>query len=385
MEYELIDVDSHVQERPDCWTSRMSKAKWGDRIPHIGVVENPEFALYMVSPTAKKREGWFIDGQPRSPFPSICHAAMPDRETLPAVWDEVPKMVYDARERLKAMDRDGVGAQAFYPNSAGPAGDALQALEPDLEEECARAYNDMLVDEFLAVSPRFIPLAIMVYSDIRRTVAEVERSVKRGHKGVVMISTPHQRGLPHFNDRYWDPLWATVQDLGVPVNFHGSGGSAKMLFDILPGTSSRRSRAIRGSAGFSLQAQFFCNFLFSKVLDRFPGLTFVVAESGLGWVPYVLEACDHEWEQCRLYDHGYPTRPSDLFRRNCYVDFWYEQVGLQYRHVIGVDRIMWESDFPHPTSIWPESRKHVELSLKGVPEDERRQILVENAKRVYKL
>ena len=392
MDIKRIDVDAHIQENRYTWTTRMSEKKWGDRIPQIKELTTDGSGtlmgaggMYLVEETEKPREGWYLDGVLKSPYPSICQAAMPDRETLPGRWEDVPKMVWEPNARLKAMDRDGVEKVVLYPNNSGPAGDGFQGLEPDLEADCVRAYNDMMAEDILGASDRFIPLAILPYSDIERTVGEMEYAVKRGHKGVVMISAPHQRGMPHLNERYWDPLWAMAQELDVPVNFHGSGGSYKMKMDPMPGTSSRLARALAGGTGFSLQAQFFCNFLFSGIFERFPSLTFVVAESGVGWVPYVLEACDHEWEQYRLYEQGHPQKPSEVFKKHCYVDFWYEQAGLQYRHVIGVDRIMWETDFPHPTSIWPNSSEYVTVTLEDVPEDEQRLLLYQNAERVYKV
>lgn len=393
MKYARIDVDAHIQEKPDTWTSRMSKAKWGDRIPHLEEYtpqtepgkahDSGNGHLVAWHPRSHR---WMINGRPGMPFPSLCHAVIPDHETLPARWEEVPPSVYDGRARLKAMDQDGVSCEVFYPNVTGPSADAFQGTDPDFEAECVRAYNDHQVDEFLAVSKeRFVPLTVVPYSDIERTVGEVVYSAKRGHRGAIMTSAPDQRGLPYFNDRYWDPLWATAQDLGIPINFHGSGGARRMRVDLMNGTSTRRARALTGSIGFNLQAQYMSNFLFSGVFDRFPSLTFVVAESGIGWIPYVLESCDHEWEQNQLYRQGFTRKPSEIFRQHIYVDFWYEQEGLRNRHFIGVDRLMWESDFPHPTSLFPESTKYVELSLKGVPEDERQKILVENPKRVYKL
>ena len=94
-----------------------------------------------------------------------------------------------------------------------------------------------------------------------------------------MTSAPEQRGLPFFNDPHWDPLWATAQDLDIPVHFHGSGGTRRMRIDLMPGMSSRRNRAITGSIGFNLQGQYMSNFLFSGVFNRFPKLTFVIAET----------------------------------------------------------------------------------------------------------
>ena len=200
-----------------------------------------------------------------------------------------------------------------------------------------------------------------------------------------MMSAPHQRGLPHFNDRYWDPLWKTCEELQIPVHFHGSGGAFGMWVEPVPGSSARRARALRGSAGFNLQAQFFSMMLFSGILDRYPKLDLVAAETGVGWVPYVLEACDYEWESCKLWEDGFARKPSDIFRTHCWVDFWYETVGLDYRHLIGINHIMWESDFPHPTNTWPDSDMYIERSLKGIPENEKRMLLVDNARQLYKL
>ena len=139
------------------------------------------------------------------------------------------------------------------------------------------------------------------------------------------------------------------------------------------------------SGGFSTPAQFMPNLLFSGVLDRFPRLKWVSAETGLGWVNYILEGCDHEWERRHLWTEGIMTRPSELFRRQLYVYFWYEEAGIQQRHNIGIDNIMWESDYPHSTSTYPESWKFVERTLQGVPQDERDKMLYGNAVRLYKL
>ena len=387
MDFKIIDVDAHVQEPADCWTNRMSEKKWGKRIPQLEEVSREERGTtpigYFLDPKPERVHRWTLDGQPHSPYPSTCHAVMPDRETLPSRWEDVPKSVYDARARLEAMDADGVDAEVFYPNVGLTF--PFFGKAPDFESDCVRAYNDMQVEEWLDVSERFIPLTMLPFSDIEGTVDELRYTASRGHKGFLMLSAPHQKGLPHLIDSYWDPLWATAEEMQMPFHFHGGSGAIRMWIDPKPGLSPRFSRAFAGTIGFNLQAQFISYVLFSGILHRFPGLQFVVAESGVGWVPYVLEMCDHEWERCRLSEHGHPTRPSELFRKHGHVDFWYEQKGLAYHHVIGADRIMWESDFPHPTSIWPNSSRYIEGSLGDVSPEDREMILAGNAKRVYRL
>ncbi len=373
MEYRRIDVDSHIQEKPDTWTSRMSKAKWGDRIPHIEEHDG--------------KEEWVIDGE-RSGYLSICPAVMPDRVSWPDRWDEIPLGVYDAHGRMAYMDMDGIDCQVMYANTTGVSGERFQGREPEFEADCVRAYNDALTEEWLAVNPeRFVALSVLPHSSMGLSIEEVGRNAKNGHRGLLLFGTPHLRGLPNYSDPYWDPLWTAARDAQMIVSMHGSGAApSSMRLDPLPGTEERRHAASLASSGFSIQSQYFANFLFAGVLDRFPDLVFVGAESGIGWLPWLLEACDHAWELGRLWDHGLPNRPSDVFHRQCYVDFWYEVSALQeYRYVIGVDRIMWETDFPHPTALWPDTQKFLSRAFEGVPEDEQHQILAENPKRVYRL
>ena len=139
------------------------------------------------------------------------------------------------------------------------------------------------------------------------------------------------------------------------------------------------------TASFSILAQVIPNVMFSGVLEQYPTLKWVCAETGLGWVNYVLEGCDHEWERRHLWTAGMPSRPSELFHRQIFVDFWYEEAGVELRHKIGMKNIMWESDFPHSTSTWPESWKFVNRTLAGVPQEEKDQLLYKNAMELYKL
>jgi len=129
--------------------------------------------------------------------------------------------------------------------------------------------------------------------------------------------------------------------------------------------------------------QVMANLIFSGVLDRFPELRFISVESGLGWVPYLLETADHQYEAQHLWDEGMTIRPSEYFKRQCYVNFWYEASGIQQRDRIGVENILWEADFPHPTSTFPNSRKAIKDSLAGVPAAEQALMLQSNAERLF--
>jgi len=385
IKYGLISCDSHAQPDKDAFTSRMSQAKWGDAIPHLAeTTDKAHMAVAFDRPVQR----WMVNGQVVGNRGVVnCPTVMADpmRKYFPQHWDEVPSYVYNPADRLGALDQDGVDGEVLFPNDPVQSGTFFQG-NAEFELDCVRAYNDAIA-AWREVSERYVPLAVMPYmSGIEVTVAEVQRAVQKGHRGVVMLVEPSQslEGLKHFNDPYWDPLWAACQELDVPIHWHASGG-LRLSMPRWSGYSRNQEQAVGPSGGFSVQAQFIPNLIFSGVLDRYPRLKWVCAETGLGWVNYILEGCDHEWERRHLWTEGILTRPSALFRRQIYVDFWYESAGIQQRHNIGIENIMWESDYPHSTSTYPESWEFVNRTLAGVPEDEKKLLLYGNAMRVYGL
>jgi len=382
VKYGLVSCDSHAQLDRDAWTSRMSNARWGDRIPQVIEVEEPGFDHPL--------ERWMINGKIRGDWVCNCPAAMEggvERGYYPLRWEEVPPIVYNPAERLKALDQDRVDGEVLFPNTPVQDFAFLQA-DAAFELACVQAHNDALA-EWRAVSERYIPVAIIPYlSDIDIIVVEVERVVKLGHRGVVMLAEPSltKEGLHSLNDPFWDPLWACCQDLGVPIHWHGSAGLASRLS--LPkwkGFTRREFHTVSTSRLCATPAQLIPNLIFSGIPDRYPRLKWVCAETGLGWVNYVLEACDHEWKQRCLWNEGVRTQPSEIFRRQIYVDFWYEMAGIELRHNVGIEHIMWESDYPHIASTYPKSWRFVEQTLSGVPEPEQKKMLYENALKLYGL
>ena len=356
----LISCDSHAQPGKDAFISRMSKNKWGDAIPHI--IETDDKAHMRIAYDGIV-ERWSVNGQVVGDRGvSNCPTVMDDpmRKYFPQHWDEVPSHVYDPKDRLWALDNDRIDAEVLFPNDPVQSATVFQG-DAQFELDCVRVYNDFLAD-WREISDRYVPLAIIPYlSDIQVTVAEVTRAVERGHRGIVMLAEPSHAldGLQHFNDAYWDPLWAACEEMDTPIHWHGNAG-IRLNIPVWKGYTPNQAQAMNPSTVFSAPAQFIPNLIFSGVLDRFPKLKWVCAETGLGWVNYILEACDHEWERRHLWTEGIATRPSELFHRQIYVDFWYEKAGVSQRHHIGLDNIMWESDYPHSTSTYPESWEFVD-------------------------
>ncbi len=368
--HRFISVDDHVQEPPDLWTKRLA-SKWGDRGPRIEA--GPDGA-----------ERWVVDGEPL-PLTGIASAGavMGDRAAPAQHWADVPKAAYLPAERLKAMDVDGVDYSVLYPTVAGLAGEAFgQVKDPELERACVQAYNDWLIEEWASASPRFIPQCILPL-DPAAAATEARRSVAKGHRGVIYPAVPMMiREAPHINEPDYDPIWAACQEVGVPVCFH-AGASKGIQMPPYQGFSPGLAAAMEALTRPVSSVLVVANFLFSRILFRFPTLRVVFAESSLSWGAYELELADHQFERQRLHTEGYELTPSQLFKRQCYFTGWFDRAAISTRHHLGLNSIMWSSNFPLATSTWPNTRDFIERCFTGVPEAERDQVLWGNAAKLY--
>lgn len=367
----MISAVDHVVEPPDLWAQRLSKSKFGERIPHLEKLPDGT-------------DGWVIDRR-KYPLAEMLNvgALLNDRAAGVAHWDDLAKPAYDSSARLKAMDEDGIANSVLYPTLAGFSGERFGAIaDAELALACAQAYNDWLIEEWHGKSSRFVPQCIVPLEPMDAAVTEIRRAVKRGHRGVIFPAAPMQLGnLPHINSAEYDPIWALCQELAVPLCFRA--GSMAELFQfpmpahMAPELAAAMRAAIRpASAVFDLT-----NILFSRVLLRFPKLKVVFAESTIGWGTYLLEYADHQYEQ----DHcNYELKPSEMFHRQCYLTTWYDEANINARH-IGVDNILWSTNFPAANSTWPDTRRFAERSLSGMSDSAKQKILSENAARLYKL
>lgn len=374
IKYGFISADDHVQEHPEVWTSRMSSERWGDGIPHI-------------EEQSDGSECWVVGGQ-RIPLPgvAVAGAVMADRAREPRRWEEVPRMVYSAAERLKAMDLDGVDYSVLYPVVGGLAAETFGKLDdPDLELACVQAYNDWLIEEWASASRRFVPQCMVPLWPVEHAVSEIKRAVAKGHKGVIYPASPMElRDVPHINEPIYDPLWATCEDLGVPLCFH-SGASPRIQLQASESFSPAVAAAFSGIVRSVSSIAVVANFILSRVLYRFPKLKVVFAESSLGWGAYEIEYADYQSQADGLRQEGYPLKPSELFKRQCYFTCWYDRASVHARRYVGTHNILWATKFPLATSTWPNTRQHIDLGFGEISGDERRQMLWENAAKLYSL
>lgn len=370
----FISVDEHVQETPDLWTRRLSRTKWGERIPQV-------------AKNSSGQERWLIDGREIAlDGVADCGAVMTERSANPRRWAEVPAAVYDPKERLKAMDAAGIDYAVLYPTVAGIGGQNFGRIEDgELELACVQAYNDWLIEEWASVSPRLVPQCLVPLAPIEATVKEIRRCVAKGHRGVIYPSIPMElRALPHINDAIYDPVWAVCQELGVPICFH-AGASAQIQIPAYEGYSPTLAAAVQSITGPASSVSVLVNLLISKILMRFPNLKIVLAESGLGWGAYLLEYTDFQATGDQLPQNGYDLMPSELFKRQCYLVGWYDRASLRVRDYIGTENILWSSQFPQATSTWPNTKAALEKSFVGVSDGDREKILWGNAAKLYRI
>ena len=373
----IVSADDHMVENADVWTRRMSRSRWGNRIPHIE--HQPDGS-----------DCWLIDGNRLALLGSgSVGGLMPDRTGEPRRWEEIPAQAWSPLERLAAMDRDGIDFSVLYPSMAGVAGETFGRLaEPELELACVQAYNDYLIDEWAAASPRFVPQCLVPLAPIDHAVAEIRRAAERGHKGVILPAVPDRlrEGSPHINDSAYDPIWSVCEELELPVCFH-AGALPQLEMAPYAGLSPRLAEAMRAITRPAGVTSIISNLIVSRIVERHPKLKVVFAESTVGLIPYILEVADYAFIQRGLKQQfHYEATLSEFFRRNCYAVSWYDSASLrQTCEYVGTNNVLWGSSFPHATSTWPDSRTFASRCTEALSEADRRRVLWANPAELYKL
>lgn len=182
-------------------------------------------------------------------------------------------------------------------------------------------------------------------------------------------------------DPVWEPLWAAVAEAELPLHFHTIGGR-KPEWESYPPLTQRRAFAVH-ITGFQIKmADVLMAMIYTGVLEKYPRMKLVIGESGIGWIPYILEHMDLEWED-QFKDLTLTMRPSEYWYRQCRATYQSDKVGIKLLEDLGVDNIMWGSDFPHPDGIWPDSQQFIQQEIGHLPEDIRYKIVCENAAKLY--
>jgi predicted TIM-barrel fold metal-dependent hydrolase len=290
---------------------------------------------------------------------------------------------YDAAERLKDMDFDGVEAEILYVGSGGAS---FGSLSPKERVEATRAVNSAAI-EWASIDPkRLMPVYQLPINDVAASVKEVERVVVEHGKAVQLPLVPREQGAPPYWDEAYAPLWEILTDTGVPISMHVGGN--RYLSEEVRNEDPTPYKGIYQSLPPIAMSECVADWTVSGVLERWPGLRVVLVEAGIGWIPYYLERLDtmvtnHGWES--YPEHAIKEKPSFYWHRNMAATFEQDTTGMRLLDLIGIENLMWATDYPHPDSTWPRSREVLETHFKGMSRDDVEMIASGNVSRIYKL
>jgi predicted TIM-barrel fold metal-dependent hydrolase len=380
----VLDADSHLTDVDDLWTKR-APAAYKDQILHVEDVDGERTWVVEGLAVGKAGGGSTIDRA------GIKH---PFQESM-VEWDFERAHVgaWDIDTRLEVLDSMGIQHQVLYPNALGLGGQALADVkDPVLRNLCVEIFNDSRAEIQSSTNNRLLPMPILPSWDIDACVREAQRLSDMGLRGVNMTSDPQDLGSPDLANRAWDPLWEVCADLELPVHFHiGSSLTAMNFFGQYFWESQHEyvKPAIGGAMLFIGNARVVINTIFAGVFDRHPKLKMVSVESGIGWVPFILETMDWELpENAPVQAAELDRAPSEYFKTNWYATMWFETGRGHLQELVdkvGEDNIMFETDFPHPTSLWPKPLEHVQDAMATLRPETRRKILAENGNKLYRL
>jgi len=383
----IIDADCHFCEPSDLWTSR-APAAYKDRMPKWEIVNGQTV--------------WTIDGKYWCGIggSTINNKMEKVLGTLSLPVEEIDPSSWTVPGRLDIMDRQGVYAEVLFPNSIGFASNAVMSIDDvEFRNIVSRVYNDGMLDAQRASGERLLPQAILPVWDMDLTLKEMTRLHEQGIRGFTLTDKPHLIGLPDLDQPYFAPMWSLANDMGTVLNFHigssvvplgeGQGITDSPVSDIFwQSFGPQRRLAILATQFYMSNARIITNLIMSDMFDRYPNVKVVSAESGIGWVPFMLEACEYQLDEMvtTKQERSLQTRrPTEYFRSNVYVMSWFERSAMKILDDVGVDNVMIETDIPHPTCLFPNSRDHFADVTRNLTPEVRRKIVQDNAAGVYKV
>ena len=374
----IISVDDHVVEPPNVWTDRLPSkyAEVGPRVVRAPVAEISFVGGKFAPRVGEKGEGpdadWWFYEDLRRPLLRLDAAVGYDRDEVDlraVTYEQMRPGASQLKPRLEDMDANWIEASLCFPTFPRFCGQTFtEAKDRELGLLCVKAYNDWMVEEWCGPSGgRLIPLTLIPLWDAELAGAEVRRNAARGVRAVCFSEIPPFLGLPSIHDAgsFWDPFFRACEETGTVICMH-IGSSSKM-----PSTSPDAPPAVGSTLTFANACYSLVDWLMSGVFSRFPNLVIAYSEGQIGWIPYVLERADVVWEENRGWG-GVADKvlepPSELFRRHVYGCFFNDPHGLRCLEEIGVERVTYESDYPHSDSTWPNTRQIAEEQMKGLDE-----------------
>jgi len=379
----VVDADTHLTERHDLWTRRVPAAL-KDRMPHVADVDGESSWVIEGAVMGRAGAGGVVDKQN--------HKGRSFEALYEWEIDRIHEAAWDPVARIEMMDEAGIFAQIIFPNSVGLGGQAIAEAVPDVEHRlfCLQVYNDANAEMQAGSGNRLLPMAILPAWDVDACVLEAQRAASLGMRGVNITSDPQDQGAPDLADLAWDPLWEVCSDLELPVHFHiGASLTTMTFFGNYPWPSHDEDTAlaIGGTLLFVGNSRVVVNIICSGMLERFPTLKIVSVESGAGWIPFILEALDYEMdENAPMLKERLSLSPSEYFKRQMYATTWFEKTNMpSLIAAVGEDNVMFETDFPHPTCLYPDPLVSAHANMSELSETVRNKVLGGTAAKLYRL
>jgi predicted TIM-barrel fold metal-dependent hydrolase len=360
MDYRIISADDHIDMQwlpKDLWQKRVPAA-WRDRAPKVvDTADGPYWAC--------GDDRWDAWGGRKGAAGALGgrRSALEKGGVLePGVLRPTTTEL-----RLADMDRDGVDATVMY----GPIVPLL-IKDPELRRVCYRAYNEWLA-EFCATAPaRLVGAGLVPVNEPKDAAEEVHHLKELGLRTGMFLAASVETPLW---DEAWEPLWAAAAETGIPLGFH-LGGGLRTVQMTGPKATHPGNMGVRVAVSTLQMDEPLAAVVFSGALERHPRLR--IDDS---WQRFV--DAEEFWRQRGGLRLTMP--PSAYLRRQVWGTFQIDYAGLRLLDVVGDDRVMWASDYPHPDSTWPESQRSIAQNFKDVPDASRRRILCDNARHLYGL
>lgn len=391
--FRLVSPDDHVQAPPHLWQERLSSRHRGAG-PQIRRLRGVALRGGGKQGFEEQTDGrpadvWEYDGQ-RFPILLIAASAGVPRsevEARPMTFDEMRPGYFQPEARLEDMDTAGIEASVCYPNMfIRFCGQTFSlAKDKELALACVRAYNDFIDQEWAAGSQgRLVRMGIVPLWDVGLAAAEVRRLADLGFRSITFSEAPHLLGFPSLFSGYWNPLFAACEETDTVISLHiGTGGFPTFATD---GPSAPQNVLTSMNSAYAMM-----DWIFSGLLEKFPKLKLCLAESQLGWIPYVLERADFVWGELKGegftgVDHeAVPHPPSYYFSRNVWCTFFRDPVGLHLLDRIGVERVLFETDYPHTDTMWPDCLPEAIRMTEHLSVEATKKILGENARALFRI
>jgi predicted TIM-barrel fold metal-dependent hydrolase len=370
----LVSADSHVVEPGDLWTARLPRAL-RERAPRAQ--RDPRnHHVYFALPGASRGLDLTLSVSAGLSNAEVDAILASDPTAMPGVDGG-----WDPHARLADLAKDGIVADVLYPTCGLSL---LQLDDSALQEACFRVYNDWLA-EFCAVdTDRLVGLALLACWDVDVAVRELERARGLGLRGGIIWTAPPQ-GESFFDPRY-EPLWSAAEALGAPLHIHTLGGQRASREVAGLGTTVEASFHVAIDYRLELQRSL-CELVASGVFARHPALNVVGAEAGMHFLAEMERRLDSSYRGfwARLADNQLVEPPSHYLRRNVWLTYISDPVGLRHLDMTGAARLMWSGDYPHGASTWPNSRETVAREHAGVATDAVRRLTFDNCTELYGL